>query len=96
MVGLNLASILLGTVLILLVTHKVSYQLTAAAGVARGAQDGDEGTLFTRLLSSRLLSSRLLLGLSGLLSIVCVPVMFLHLDSLAPDVFGGTKLHPYP
>jgi len=100
-------SLFLYTLLILVVTHKVSYQLeavfrlistvlpaaffTAVEKVPRGARGGAEGNLF-----SRLLSFRLLLGLSAFLSAVCIPVMFLHLDSLAPDVFGGTKLHPYP
>jgi len=100
-------SLFLYTLLILVVTHKVSYQLeaffrlistvlpaaflTAVEKVPCGPQDGAQERLF-----SRLLSFRLLLGLSLFLSAVCVPVMFLHLDSLAPDVFGGTKLHPYP
>jgi hypothetical protein len=65
--------------------------LTGVEEVPGGGAGGNGGNLFTRLLSVRLL-----LGLSVLLSMVCLPVMFLHLDSLAPDVFGGTKLHPYP
>jgi hypothetical protein len=98
-------SLFLYAVLIFVVAHKVSYQLeaffrlistvlppvflTAGARVPRGAEDGDEGNLL-----SRLLSLRLVLGLSALLSVVCIPVIFLHLDSLPPDVFGGTRLHP--
>jgi len=98
-------SLFLYTLFILVVTHKVSYQLeaffrlistvlpaaflTAVEKVPGSARAGDEGSLLARLLSCRLV-----LGLSVLLSVVCLPVMFLHLDSLPPDVFGGTKLHP--
>jgi hypothetical protein len=100
-------SLFLYTLLILVVTHKVSYQLeaffriictvlpaaflTGVEAVPGGGAGGSGRNLFARLTSLRLL-----LGLSVLLSVVSLPVMFMHLDSLSPDVFSGTKLHPYP